>query len=134
MTAPMQRLIAQVEATNEKGVRLEGEWRNFSRYAKPEAIQAHSAGMWVDVQLDGAGFIRVLMVTVSKPAPAEPDEPPVQDLDEPPAAERPQISKDVLIVRQSMLKAAVDFAGTRPDLKSADVLKLACAFEKWVWR
>jgi hypothetical protein len=137
MGAPLQRLIAQVEATNDKGVKLEGEWRNFSRYAKPEAIQAHTAGQWVEVQLDGAGFVRVLMVSVTKPAtPAAPGEPlpsePFEDVL--PAQDQRGPSKDLLIVRQTCLKVAAEFTASRTDLKCADLVTMAEHLERWCWR
>ncbi len=43
-------------------------------------------------------------------------------------------SKDILIIRQTCLKAAAEFAAARPDLKSADVIKVAQRWETWVLR
>ena len=43
-------------------------------------------------------------------------------------------SKDTTITRLSVLKAEAEFAASRPDLKSADLLALAERMEAWVTR
>ena len=43
-------------------------------------------------------------------------------------------AKDRTITRLAVLKAAAQFGASRPDLKSADVLRIAASWEAWVNR
>src|SRR5215212_7555111 len=70
----MVRLTGQVEAVNDKGVKIDGEWRNFSRYAKAGAIASVEPGVRVECQLDNAGFLRVMTPMKSSASRNEPDE------------------------------------------------------------
>lgn len=42
--------------------------------------------------------------------------------------------KDRTITRLAVLKAAAEFAASRPELKSGDVLKIAASWEAWANR
>src|SRR5215210_51577 len=75
-------------------------------------------GAEVELSLDASGFIRGVMIAGSASAAA-------------PASTSPS-AKDVMIVRQTALKAAAEFAASRPEAKSADVLKLAQRWAAWV--
>jgi transcriptional regulator with XRE-family HTH domain len=44
------------------------------------------------------------------------------------------VNKDQTITRLATLKAAVEFAASRPDLKGGDVLRIAASWEEWVSR
>lgn len=46
----------------------------------------------------------------------------------------PNPRREQTITRLAVLKAAVEFASARPELKSADVIRLAEAFERWATR
>jgi hypothetical protein len=127
----MQRLVGEVQATNEKGIRIDGSWHNFSKYAKPDALAPVQAGQWAELQIDGSGFVRAV-IAQTKPAPAEP---PAEYADDEPSADVRVIpSKDQLIVRQTCLKVASEFTSLRTNLKSCDMIKLAEQLEKWCWR
>ena len=49
---------------------------------------------------------------------------------------RPSTSsdRDQTITRLAVLKAAAEYAASRPESKSADVLKIAASWERWVNR
>jgi hypothetical protein len=110
-----EQLTGRVEAVNEKGLRLEGRdgWLNFSKWA--EAIGAPAVGGLVTVTLDKAGFVRTV-------APAE-----ASDHHRGDAAGR-----ETAITRLAVLKAAAEWSAGRAEVKSADVLKIAERWERWV--
>jgi len=135
----MVRLTGQVEAVNDKGVKIDGEWRNFSRYAKAGAIASVEPGVRVECQLDNAGFLRVMTLTKSSVTRSEPEEDinPADGTtaDAPPVSLKDTFTmKDALILRQTCIKAAAEFAAGRPDIKSSDVLKIAECWERWIVR
>jgi hypothetical protein len=133
MTVSLTKLIAQAEAVNPKGVKLEGEWKNFSKFASEGAIAPITAGQWCEVGLDDKGFIRTL--AVGKPA-GQPEPAPFDDhYDEAlPTVERLAVGKDRLIAREVALKCASEFVSLRTDLKSCDLLMLAGRLEDWLLR
>lgn len=136
MSAPMQKVVGQVEATNDKGVKVDGQWHNYSKFAAAEALAPAQAGQWAEISIDSSGFVRSLVVAQKSPTPAATDEPaPIDSYEEVMSSvEHTALSKDALIVRQTCLKAASEFAVNRPDVKSSDVLKIAECWERWVWR
>jgi len=99
-----------VESVNDRGVRLNGEWFNVSKF-KPVALPAQ--GQRVQLGVDSKGFI--LECT---------------PLD---AAATPEVLSEH-DVRLRVLEAAVRFAASRPDMKSADVLTLAERWLEWLER
>jgi hypothetical protein len=112
-----EQLVGRVLSVNEKGLRLEGRdgWLNFSKWA--EAIGSPAVGGLVTVTLDRAGFVRTV-------APAD-------------DSDRHQghtAGRETAITRLAVLKAAAEFAATRQEIKSKDVLAIAAAWEKWVLR
>jgi hypothetical protein len=111
------RLEGIVASVNEKGLRLEGRdgWLNYSKWAGEISPPAH--GQAVMVALDGAGFVRAV-----EPAAGTP----------PDAPESPVASRETASTRLAVLKAAAQFAASRPDLKSGDVLKIAASWERWI--
>jgi uncharacterized protein YkvS len=58
-----QTLTAVVEAVNERGVKVQGQWHNFSSYAQNGAID-HTAqvGDTVELELTNTGWVRKLEV------------------------------------------------------------------------
>lgn len=139
--APAEQLTGKVEATNDKGVKVGGEWHNYSKYAKAEAIEIANKGDDVALTLDGAGFVRELAVIKADMTHVGklPDEDALSNEDA--AADameaegmRGLSQKDVLIIRQSCIRGAIDFAASRPEMKAADAIKLAEVLEKWVSR
>ena len=113
------QLVGRVLSVNEGGLRLEGRdgRLNYSKWAGE--LVPPQRGARVAVTLDGSGFVRAV-------APAE----PVQNHTQEPAGP----SRDTLIIRQTCIKAAAEFAASRPELKSADLLGLAERMEAWVTR
>jgi len=104
-------IVGTVEATNERGVRIAGEWYNFSRFTP---IDPPAVGSYVRLGVDSKGFISTV---------AEHDD----------ESEQLGIGSD-RAVRLAVLKAAADFAVTRDEIKSADVLRIAESWLAWVER
>jgi hypothetical protein len=113
---------------NARGVQLIGSdaWLNFSKFAK--GLEPPAVGEAVELTLDGQGFIRRVEILDS----AEPATPPDREHPGLSAAGTPDRSQT--ITRLACLKAAAGFGASRPDLKSADVLRIAEAWEGWVTR
>jgi hypothetical protein len=44
------------------------------------------------------------------------------------------VPKELTITRLAVPKAAAEFAATRPEVESRDVLKIAASWERWVTR
>ena len=59
-----QTLTAVVEALNERGVKVNGAWHNFSSYAQNGAIdRTVQVGDTVELELTNTGWVRKLTVT-----------------------------------------------------------------------
>jgi hypothetical protein len=99
-----------VEATNANGLKVGGAWLNVSRFGTP--IDLPEAGAQVRVQVDDRGYIKALEV-LGAPSPAAP-------------------AGEATIARLAVLKAAAHFAADRADIRSADVLRIADTWLKWV--
>lgn len=117
-TQQQRTVSGTVEAVNPKGVKVNGEWHNFSRFAQD--ITPPERGQHVTLTLDKAGFVRA--VETDGPAPTAA------------AQQQPAGQKDRIISRLAILKAASEFAASRPNATSADVLKVAEAWEAWIYR
>jgi hypothetical protein len=64
-----QTLTAVVEAINERGVKVNGAWHNFSSYAQNGAIDRTArVGDTVELELTSTGWVRRLTVTQRAPA------------------------------------------------------------------
>jgi len=105
-----------VEAANERGIKVLGEWRNASKF---HPVDLPDRGARVRLELDNKGFIRTLQVLDAAPA----------------TSSSTSIARDREIRRLACLKAAATFAagkslGGAADIKTADVLKVAAAFEQ----
>jgi hypothetical protein len=58
-----QTLTAVIEAVNERGVRINGTWHNFSSYAANGAIdRTVQAGDTAEIELTGTGWVRKLSI------------------------------------------------------------------------
>ena len=97
-----------VQATNERGIKVNGEWLNRSQF-RPVALP--DVGAAVRVETDAKGFIKSLEVLEVASQPAE-------------TADRD--------VRIAVLAMAAGFGQSRPDMKSADVLAVAKLWLAWV--
>ena len=101
----------RIEARNDTGIKLNGEWLNRSRFGP--RVELPEVGDQVHVEVDGKGFLKTWW----------------RLLDEEPTA---GASRDERIARLTVLKAAAHFAAARTELKSADVLRIADSWLDWV--
>ena len=105
-----------VESVNERGVKVAGEWRNVPKF---HPVELPDRGARVYLELDNKGFIRTLQV-----------------LEQAPSAGQNSSNHNRTSTRLACLNAAATFCGhyatVHEDVKSADVLKIAEAFERWV--
>lgn len=122
-TANAQRVAHSVEgvveATNERGIRVNGAWVNVSKF-KP--VELPPIGAQVRVTVDAKGFIVALEVLDRANARS-----PQDGVDQSPASNRAH-------ARLTVLEAAAHFAAARTDIKSSDVLRIADAWLQWVER
>ncbi len=51
-----------IEAVNDRGIKFEGSWYNYSKFAKRAEIDHASPNAVADVELDKAGFVRKVRV------------------------------------------------------------------------
>jgi hypothetical protein len=119
-------VTGRVEAVNERGLKLNGEWLNVSRYAVGVVLPERGAA--VACTLDKAGFLRSVEVVDALPAPV------AGGSDSQLATHNSQLTRDRTITRLAVLKAAAEFAAARDGLKSGHVLSIAASWEKWVMR
>jgi hypothetical protein len=108
-----------VEATNERGIRIDGEWLNISKF-HPVALP--EVGQVVRIKVQPKGFINSLEVLKTA------------GLEHTPATA--SASRNETITRLAVLKAAANFLGemshTHPDVRSEHVLVLADKWLAWV--
>jgi hypothetical protein len=102
-----------VEAVNERGVRVQGDWYNVSHF---RPVQLPEQGVMVRLEVRPNGFIKSLQVIKSVPESGNPA----------------VATRDDRISRLAVLKAAAYFGASRPDMRSADVLKVAASWLAWV--
>lgn len=119
--SPDQLVTGRVASVNPKGLRLDGmdDWLNFSKFAAD--LVPPMRGQTATLTLDRQGFIRTVAVTDGSEAGA-------------PSRQAPGAARDATITRLAVLKAAAEFAASRPQLKSGDVLKVAERWERWINR
>jgi len=127
-----------VTTANPNGFKLADRdgWLNFSKYADTP-LTPPEVGQRVQVGLDKGGFVRQVVMS------SEPIEAALPIRQQPPAPEGGQPAdaglpgREVLIVRQSSLKAAVELHGSvaYDGPRGVDaLLELAEQFETWVTR
>jgi hypothetical protein len=106
-----------VEAINERGVRIDGEWLNISKF-HPVALP--DVGQVVRIKVQPKGFINSLEVLKTA------------------GLATGSASRNETIARLAVLKAAASFLGemshTHPDIRSEHVLVLADKWLAWVNR
>jgi hypothetical protein len=169
---PPEILRGVVEATNERGIKLDGRWLNYSQFRQ---VTRAETGQEVEVEVVRDRFINALTIVGGTPgAPGAPGAPggdlPL-DLDDgepggggafeafeglappPPAASPPArgriasppapaygapglaprpVDRNTEIRRLALIKAAADFAASRPKLAPEDVVTMAREWEKWI--
>ena len=62
-----RQITATVEAVNERGIKLNGEWHNYSRYADGAIDRTAQVGDTVQVELTSTGWVRALTVVQRAP-------------------------------------------------------------------
>ncbi len=148
-----ETLRGVVEATNEKGLKLDGRWLNYSQFRE---VPRPEAGQAVEVELDKGRFINALSVVgggggagaleLDEPEALtgdafeglEPDPAPAlrtRRAATPTAPARPADrgpDRNTEIRRLALLKAAAEYAAPRPDMTADDVLAVAIQWEAWV--
>ncbi|HZO28002.1 MAG TPA: hypothetical protein VFH48_18655 [Chloroflexota bacterium] len=132
--ATPETITGRVVSVNPKGVKFDGhvDWFNLSQFARN--IVPPMRGQHVTLTLDRQGFVRECTAGVT----AKTDETP--DVDRaygaPPTAKTDETrgARDRTLTRLAVLKAAAEFAASRPQLKSGEVLKIAASWELWVNR
>jgi hypothetical protein len=119
------QLTGRVVSVNEKGLKFEGAgaWINVSKYAV--GVTLPERGQEVTVTLDTAGFLRAVQLADGSAPGVVPA---------PHAASTMVQQKDRTITRLAVLKAAAEYAASKPQSSSADVLKIAASWERWVLR
>lgn len=106
-----------VEAVNERGIRVHGDWYNVSQF---RPVTLPEQGVMVRLEIRPNGFIKSLEVIKAA----------VVD-----ASDKLAVAgRDERITKLAVLKAAAAFGASRPDCKSADVLKIADLWLEWVSR
>jgi hypothetical protein len=122
-TPPEATAVGRVVAVNDKGLKFEGAdvWANYSKFAV--GIVAPAKGDVVRVTFDRGGFIRAITPTDGS------DASPARSV-----AHNATSARETTITRLAVLKAAAEYAASKPESKSADVLKIAASWERWVLR
>src|SRR2546427_3877711 len=104
-----------VEARNDRGIRVAGEWRNQSKF---HPVDLPDRGARVRLELDAKGFLRSVQVLDAAPSSTSSG------------------SRDRTITRLAVLKAASHFLGlisqVREEVRSDHVLVLADKWLAWV--
>jgi hypothetical protein len=103
-------LEGTVESRNERGFKLDGDWINLSKY-RPN-LPLPEVGTYVRAEVDAKGFLKSFITyggegEQSSTAPASSP-------------------------RLEVLKLAAGFAAGREEIKSADVLRIADCWLKWL--
>jgi hypothetical protein len=111
-----------VRSVNDKGLKLDGydSWFNVSKFAVGVVLPERGAS--VTCTLDKSGFLRAVASADGSALL------PVRGASDAPS------TKDRTITRLAVLKAAAEYAASKPQSCSADVLKIAAAWESWVLR
>ncbi len=104
-----------VEASNERGLKVSGEWRNRSKF---HPVDLPDRGARVRLALDTKGFIKSLQILDAAPSASS-------------------ATRDRTITRMACLKAAATFAASKclggsAEVKSSDVLRIAESWVRWV--
>ena len=57
-----QPITATVEAVNERGIKIDGTWHNYSRYADGAIDRTAQVGDTVELELTNTGWVRALRI------------------------------------------------------------------------
>jgi hypothetical protein len=110
-----ETITGVVEQTNERGCKVGGRWYNTSQY-RPVPLPTRGAHVALTVRGSWIEAVDVQDAHSNAERPAQPS------------------NRETTITRLACLRSAVQLAANKPDLTSADVLKVAERFEAWVTR
>lgn len=121
-----------VTAVNDKGLRLVGhtDWFNVSKFA-PDIVLPER-GATVTVAVDAKGFLRSCEPADPSASSGQASAPVATRIAG--ASDAAPTAKDRTITRLAVLKAAAEYAASKPESKSTDVLAIAASWERWVLR
>ena len=112
LTQPqVERVAGVVEAANERGVKIGGQWSSFSKFGE---VLRSMKGARIELQVKGGG---IQSLEVAEDA-APPESGRRLDSDG---------SRERTIARLAVLKSAAANCASRPEAKAADVLTVASA-------
>lgn len=111
-----QQHEGRVESANERGIKVNGDWHNVSKF---HPLELPPRGALVRLETDSLGYIR--SIEVLEPPPATNGATGVNR----------KSTDNNTISRLAVLKAAASFAATRQDIKSNDVLRIAQTWLAW---
>ena len=121
-----QQHEGRVESANERGIKVNGEWRNVSRF---HPVELPPRGSLVRLETDSLGYIR--SIEVLEPAPATNGATRTHPENTPQLPRKQPENTPNTISRLAVLKAAAYFAAAREEIKSGDVLRIAQAWLAW---
>lgn len=123
----LEAVEVEIEAVNDRGVKFDGEWHNYSKYAKN--LPEFRKGQTVTLLLDG-DFV---MGVEGAPQPSSNGEAKASQSAS--SGSTVGADRDRLIVREVALKAAVELGAASDPIASSDaVLSVAAKFEAWLLR
>jgi len=102
-----------VEAVNERGLKIGGEWANCSKF---RPITLPPLGARVRLSVDAKGFIQSIEKITHDAS----------------FSDRSENCSHGESNRLAVLQAAAAFGASRPDLKSSDVLRIADSWLAWI--
>ncbi|HEY7066410.1 MAG TPA: hypothetical protein VII06_33365 [Chloroflexota bacterium] len=132
-----QVIRGEVEVTNDKGVRIAGQWWNYSRYhAVPHPYEDELVEVTVP---EGQNWIEGLVVVEDSKGCTVLHQPAPEPLAEqahraPQRATAPSSARDAMIARHVALKAAVSYCAAREQATTEHILPLASRLEAWLTR
>ena len=143
-----EQIRGRVEQTNEKGLKVDGRWFNWSQYSRStvrpdegDDVELEIArGKFInDARIVGKGDQNALTLDDDDPFTAPPQAAPraasarAESATAGPAASRstPNADRNTEIRRLALIKAAADYAAAR-DMDPEEVVPLAARWEEWV--
>ncbi len=126
-THPTTELEGTVSRVNERGILLSGRpaWLNVSKFAG--AVTLPDVGARVRLVLDAAGFVRACETLDAPKVVAVP-------AGETATESFPPVDRERLILRESVLRTAVNILATHGPVDPAELLGVAAELEAWVLR
>lgn len=142
-----EQIRGRVEQTNEKGLKVDGRWFNWSQYSRStvrpnegDDVELEIArGKFInDARILGTGDQHTLTLDDDDPFAAAPAarasgrrSDPAPAAPPPAASATPNADRNTEIRRLALVKAAADYAAAR-ELDPEDVIRLAAQWEEWV--